>query len=219
MIGFLTGQIAYTEKDSVILDVSGVGYVIHVSERTLMALPPLGEVVTLYTDLLVREDLLQLFGFLTPVERAWHRLLISVQGVGAKASLAILGTLGEDGVARAITLGDANAIKMAPGIGPKIASRVVNELKDKAPNVMVLSVESTRSADMGKPKHTMTQTIQSPPPAPDGTSDHVEAISALSNLGYTPADAARAVTQARDAGTEGTGDLIKAALRMLAPHG
>jgi Holliday junction DNA helicase RuvA len=92
-----------------------------------------GEAVSLYTELLVREDLLQLFGFLSPYEREWHRLLVSVQGVGAKASMAILGTLGAEGVARAVALGDWGSVRAAQGVGPKLAQRVVNELKDKAP--------------------------------------------------------------------------------------
>jgi holliday junction DNA helicase RuvA len=132
MIGRLTGRIGYKGADHVLIDVGGVGYVVHVSDRTRMALPGEGELAMLYTELLVREDLLQLFGFLTPVEKEWHRLLMTVQGIGAKASMAILGTLGAEGVGRAIALGDWSAVKAAPGVGPKIAQRVVNELRDKA---------------------------------------------------------------------------------------
>ncbi|MFN3938517.1 MAG: Holliday junction branch migration protein RuvA, partial [Gemmobacter sp.] len=136
MIGRLAGVIDWKGDGQVLLDVRGVGYVVHVSDRTLVALPDRGEAAVLHTDLLVREDLLQLFGFLTPYEREWHRLLMTVQGVGAKASVAILGALGADGVARAIALGDARAVQAAPGIGPKIAQRVVLELKAKAPALM-----------------------------------------------------------------------------------
>ena len=139
MIGKLSGRIDYRGDDHVLLDVRGVGYMVYCSERTMMGLPAVGEAVALYTDLLVREDLLQLFGFTSLVEKEWHRLLMSVQGVGAKASMAILGTLGPDGVSRAIALGDWNAVKAAKGIGPKTAQRVVNELKDKAPTVMAMS--------------------------------------------------------------------------------
>ncbi|MGB1096785.1 MAG: Holliday junction branch migration protein RuvA, partial [Paracoccaceae bacterium] len=134
MIGKLSGRIDYRSEDHILLDVRGVGYIVYCSERTLMALPGNGEVISLYTDLVVREDFLQLFGFLSLVEKEWHRLLMSVQGVGAKASMAILGALGPDGVGRAIALGDWNAVKAAKGIGPKTAQRVVNELKDKAPS-------------------------------------------------------------------------------------
>ncbi|NDA29215.1 MAG: Holliday junction branch migration protein RuvA [Alphaproteobacteria bacterium] len=132
MIGRLRGRVDYKAQDHFLLDVSGVGYLIFCSERTLSEIPGNGEFTTIYTDLLVREDLLQIFGFLSQVEKEWYRLLMSVQGVGAKASLAILSALGEDGVSRAIALGDWTSVKSAKGIGPKTAQRVVNELKDKA---------------------------------------------------------------------------------------
>ncbi|WP_043918671.1 Holliday junction branch migration protein RuvA, partial [Jannaschia aquimarina] len=138
MIGRLTGRLDHKGPDHVLLDVNGVGYVVHCSDRTLAALPAPGQPARLWTELLVREDLMQLFGFLTMQEREWHRLLTSVQGIGAKASLAILGTLGADGIGRAIALGDANAVRAAPGVGPKIAQRVVNELKGKAPAMMMM---------------------------------------------------------------------------------
>ncbi len=138
MIGKLSGRIDYRAADHVMMDVRGVGYMVYCSDRTLAGLPGAGEVVSLYTDLLVREDLLQLFGFTTLVEKEWHRLLMSVQGIGAKASLAILGALGADGVSRAIALADVTAIKAAKGVGPKTAQRVVIELKDKAPGVMAM---------------------------------------------------------------------------------
>ena len=140
MIGKLSGRVDYRSDDHILLDVRGVGYMIYCSDRTLAALPSVGEAVALYTDLVVREDLLQLFGFPTLVEKEWHRLLMSVQGIGAKASLSILGALGADGVSRAIALGDWNAIKAAKGIGPKTAQRVVIELKDKAPTVIPKSL-------------------------------------------------------------------------------
>ena len=104
MIGKLTGKIEYLGIDHVVIDVRGVGYVVYCSERTLMSLPGRGEVVSLHTDLLVKEDILQLYGFTSIVEKEWHRLLMTVQGVGAKASMAILGTLGSDGVTTAIVM-------------------------------------------------------------------------------------------------------------------
>ena len=106
MIGRLYGKIEYRSDDHLLLDVRGVGYIIYCSERTLRSLPAIGEFTLLYTDLLVREDILQLFGFTTIVEKEWHRLLMTVQGVGAKAALAIMGALGEDGLSRAISIGD-----------------------------------------------------------------------------------------------------------------
>ena len=138
MIGKIAGRLEYRSTDHVLIDVRGVGYLVYVSDRVMASLPRNGEAVALYTDLLVREDLLQLFGFTTLVEKEWHRLLMSVQGIGAKASLAILGALGADGGSRASALGDWNAVAKARGVGPKTAQRVIIELKDKAPGVMAL---------------------------------------------------------------------------------
>ena len=140
MIGRISGRLDWRGPDHVLIDVRGVGYIVYVSERTLAGMPGLGEAVSLYTDLLVREDLLQLFGFPTMLEKEWHKLLMTVQGVGAKASMAILGTLGAEGVGRAITLGDARSVQAAPGVGPKLAQRVILELKAKAPGVMAAGV-------------------------------------------------------------------------------
>ena len=120
MIGRLRGRVDYKTHDHFLLDVNGVGYLIFCSERTLAEIPVDGEFTTIYTDLLVREDLMQLFGFLSQVEKEWYRLLMSVQGVGAKASLAILSALGEDGVSRSIALGDWTSIKSAKGIGLRL---------------------------------------------------------------------------------------------------
>lgn len=222
MIGRLAGRIDYRAADHVLIDVRGVGYLVYCSERTLRALPGVGEHVALYTDLLVREDLLQLYGFNTLAEKEWHRLLMSVQGVGAKASLAILGTLGPDGVGRAIALGDWNAVKAAKGIGPKTAQRVVNELKDKAPEVMAMAAVSSQAApapdadgDVIEPAIPAT-----PSAAPSGPGAQAEALSALTNLGYAPGEAAGAVAQAAgDAPEAETAELIRLSLRLLAPKG
>lgn len=212
MIGKLTGRLDLRAADHVLIDVGGVGYIVHCSDRTLAALPRAGEVVSLYTELLVREDLLQLFGFLTPYEREWHRLLTSVQGIGAKASMAILGAIGAEGVARAIAIGDWSAIKAAPGVGPKLAQRVINELKDKAPAAMALGgslVEATGDAPAP---------LAAPvAPAAPATAQ-AEALSALGNLGYAPGEAAQAVAEAASAEPEAdTPTLIRAALKRLAP--
>lgn len=217
MIGRLAGRIDYRGTDHVLIDVKGVGYIVHVSERTMAALPRVGEATALYTDLLVREDLLQLFGFTTLVEKEWHRLLMSVQGIGAKASMAILGTLGPDGVARAIALGDWNSVKAAPGVGPKIAQRVVNELKGKAPAMMAMGGAAPAiPADDGEVIETAPPVAVSAP----SSSAQAEALSALQNLGYAPGEAASAVAEAAGA-NEGadTAALIRAALRRLAPKG
>ncbi|MCT4558384.1 MAG: Holliday junction branch migration protein RuvA [Pelagimonas sp.] len=220
MIGRIAGRIEYKATDHVLIDVRGVGYMVFCSDRTLAALPGAGEATALYTDLMVREDLLQLFGFPTLVEKEWHRLLLSVQGVGAKASLAILGTLGPDGVSRAIALGDWNAVKAAKGIGPKTAQRVVNELKDKAPTIMAMgaAVPASSAAVIDDSPEPVTPTPAAPKAAPANASAQAEALSALGNLGYAPSDAASAVAQAAgDAPDLDTAGLIRAALKLLAP--
>lgn len=224
MIGRIAGRVEYKADDHVLIDVRGVGYVVYCSDRVLAAVPGPGEAVALFTDLLVREDLLQLFGFPTLVEKEWHRLLMSVQGVGAKASLAILGTLGPDGVSRAIALGDWNAVKAAKGIGPKTAQRVVNELKDKAPAVMAMSgAASVPTTPSGADD--VIESVESAPAIPKpvaapAESAQADALSALGNLGYAPGEAASAVAQAAgDAPEAGTSELIRSALKLLAPNG
>lgn len=226
MIGKISGRLDWRGSDSVLIDVRGVGYIVHVSDRTLMALPGVGEAVALYTDLLVREDLLQLFGFPTMLEKEWHKLLMTVQGVGAKASMAILGTLGAEGVARAITLGDQRAIQSAPGVGPKLAQRVILELKSKAPAVMAMgvSLHATATADDDVIETAPAPLPKKPakPAAPSAAQTRAaasaDALSALANLGYGPADAAQAVaTVAADQPEADTATMIRAALKLLAP--
>ena len=218
MIGKLSGRLDYRATDHILIDVRGVGYLVYVSDRTMASLPPVGEAVALYTDLLVREDLLQLFGFTTLVEKEWHRLLMGVQGIGAKASTAILGALGADGVSRAIALGDWNAIAKAKGVGPKTAQRVVIELKDKAPAVMAMGGTLAKAVEgddeviePARPKRT---------PAPKVSQAQPEALSALANLGYAPGEAASAVAEALGQDPQAdTSRLIRAALKLLAPKG
>lgn len=228
MIGRIAGLLSYRAADHVLVDVNGVGYLVYCSDATLAGLPGPGEAVALYTDLIVREDLLQLFGFPTLLEKEWHRLLMSVQGVGAKASLAILGTLGAEGVGRAIALGDWTAVTAAKGIGPKTGQRVVNELKDKAPAVMALGGTLDQAADgapatvsepdgPASPAHSPNNPAQVPL---SSSAAQADALSALTNLGYGPGDAAGAVAEAAGAnpGAE-TPELIRAALKLLAPKG
>lgn len=221
MIGRIAGIVIHRAPDQVLIDVRGVGYIIHINERTSAALPPVGEAVALFTELVVREDLLQLFGFQTMFEKEWHKILTSVQGVGAKVSLALLGTLGPEGVGRAIALGDAAAVRKAPGVGPKLAQRIVLELKDKAPAVMALG------ATLSAPETPLIETEPTeakpakPRPAPKRDNSAIasaEALSALSNLGYAPSEAAAAVAEAAAAEPGATTPaLIRAALRALAP--
>ncbi|MEM7753901.1 MAG: Holliday junction branch migration protein RuvA [Pseudomonadota bacterium] len=212
MIGKLTGRIGYRGSDHVLVEVVGVGYLVYVSERTLAGLPGPGEAVSLFTDLLVREDLLQLFGFPTLVEKEWHRLLMSVQGIGAKASMAILGAIGPDGLAQAIALGDWSAVKAAPGVGPKIAQRVVNELKGKAPAMMAMPGETLVQAVTGD------DAVIEPIAAPASSTAQADALSALGNLGYGPGEAAAAVAEAlRETPEAEASALIRSALKRLAP--
>ena len=224
MIGKISGRLDWRGPDHVLIDVRGVGYIIYVSERTLAGMPSVGEAVSLYTDLLVREDLLQLFGFPTMLEKEWHKLLTTVQGVGAKAAMAILGTLGAEGVGRAITLGDARSVQAAPGVGPKLAQRVILELKAKAPGVMASGVGLTAKAgaDDVVIEEAAPVTVRKPARMDDDAarraSASADALSALVNLGYGQGDAAQAVaTVAGDLAEADTAALIRAALKLLAP--
>ncbi|MEM8979694.1 MAG: Holliday junction branch migration protein RuvA [Pseudomonadota bacterium] len=227
MIGQLSGRLTAVASDHVMLSVGGVGYLVFCNERTLAQMPPVGEPLSLFTDLLVREDLLQLFGFMSLAEKEWHRLLMGVQGVGAKASMAILGTLGPDGVSRAIAMGDWGAVKAAKGIGPKTAQKVVIDLKDKAPDVMaMLSQAAKPSADedvlepVTKAEPSQAPAKQSSPQAGQGAAAQADALSALRNLGYAPTDAAAAVAGSLAEEPElGLDALIRAALKRLAPKG
>lgn len=223
MIGRLRGRVDYKTHDHFLLDVNGVGYLIFCSERTLAEIPVDGEFTTIYTDLLVREDLMQLFGFLSQVEKEWYRLLISVQGVGAKASLAILSALGEDGVSRSIALGDWTSIKSAKGIGPKTAQRVVNELKDKAAHVMSIVPNEIGERENKIDEGEVVERIDDHPPinlAASNKTAQADALSALQNLGYSPSESAAAVAkilyESSDLGTE---ELIRNSLKMLSPKG
>ena len=228
MIGSLKGRIEYRGNDHICVDVAGVGYIVYCSEKTLSSLPVDGEFITLFTDLVVREDFLQLFGFLTFAEKEWHRLLCSVQGVGAKGALAIQGILSVESLSRAILLSDWATIKTAPGVGPKIAQRIVNELKEKAPKVMAMgsikSKKENQNIDVidnmdkvmlheellgGKiSKKENFQELQS------------DALSALVNLGYSQGDAASAKAQiVLEEDDYHVQDLIRNALKILAPKG
>ncbi|MEO1549917.1 MAG: Holliday junction branch migration protein RuvA [Pseudomonadota bacterium] len=226
MIGKISGVLDHRGTDHVLIEARGVGYIVYVSERTLAQMPAPGQPVALYTDLVVREDLLQLYGFPNVAEKEWHKLLTSVQGVGAKASLAMLGTLGVDGVARAMSLGDVAAIKAAPGVGPKLAQRVIHELRDKAPALMLsLGAQSAEPAMVsGTPETPQVAPAARPDPAemaspraspPTAGAVAADALSALANLGYAPAQAAQAVAEAAEEGADDTAALIRAALRRL----
>lgn len=221
MIGRLVGEVVHTGEDHILLDVRGVGYIVYCSTRTLGALAGASGQVALYTDLLVREDLLQLFGFPSLLDREWHRLLTTVQGVGAKVSLGILGTLGADGISQAIALGDAASVRRAPGVGPKLATRIVNELKSKAPAMMAHAAPgspATSATPSDADADGSAPLVIVEPVA--GSTTTADALSALANLGYQPAEAADAVARAAAAAPDAdAGALIKAALKSLAPKG
>ena len=225
MIGKLSGRLDWRGTDQVLIDVRGVGYIVHVNERTLAGLPKVGEACALFTDLMVREDLLQLFGFPTLLDKEWHRLLVTVQGVGAKAAMAILGALGAEGTARAIALGDARAIQSANGVGPKLAQRVILELKAKAPGIMAMGVALSATAEADdsviEPVQSAAQSApRRPVPATASRAAYAaDALSALSNLGYGHGDAAGAIaTVAAETPDADTASLIRAALKLLAPR-
>lgn len=204
MIGKLTGTIDSVSGDAAIVDVNGVGYVVHASNRTLGQLGGSGAVVSLLIETQVREDAINLYGFVQKAERDWFRLLTTVQGVGAKVALAILGVLSPDDLSLAIAAQDKAAITRAPGVGPKLGARIVAELKDKAGSVANdLSVGAVRNAALnGGGKGGV--------PAED-------AVSALVNLGYRRAEAYAAVAKgARDLGDQATLDgLIRFGLKEL----
>jgi holliday junction DNA helicase RuvA len=179
MIGKLSGIIDSFGEDHVIIDVNGVGYVVTCSSRTLQRLPKRGEPASLAIETQVREDAIRLFGFTSDGERDWFRLLQSVQGVGAKVALAILGILSAGELATAIGTQDKGSVARAPGVGPKLAARIVAELKDKAPALAAVDPVVARLAGEEEAK-------SAPRPVQD-------AISALVNLGYGRPQAAAAV--------------------------
>lgn len=203
MIGKLTGRVDSVLDDSLILDVGGVGYEVFGSSKLLSLHGPGDGPVTLWIDTLVREDLIRLNGFATQQERAWFRLLQSVQGVGAKVALAILGTLSVSDLASAVALQDKAMVARAPGVGPKVAQRIVAELKDKA-----AALGGGEAATLG-----LQQEIGAGV-APSGITD---AVSALTNLGYSAQQASGAVAKAvAEAGDDAdSATLIRLGLKAL----
>ena len=203
MIGKLRGTVDSHHDDHVILDVGGVGYEVHCPVRVLQGLPPVGEAATLSIETFVREDQIRLYGFATPLERQWFRLLMTVQGVGAKVALALLGIMKPGDLANAIALRDIAAITEAPGIGKKVAERICSELKTKAPTITGVDAGLRGLADdlaEGRAARSVT-----------------DAVSALVNLGYTQPQASAAVAAAaRTAGDDATAErLIRLGLKEL----
>lgn len=204
MIGKLKGVIDEIAADHAVIDVNGVCYVAYCPSRTLSSLPGQGGAATLFIETYVREDQLRLYGFATSAEREWFRLLQTAQGVGAKVALAIIGTLSPSELANAIALKDVAMVSRAPGVGKKVAERIVTELKNKAPALAVGDV-----ADMG-----FRQALgegAAPPPVAD-------AVSALTNLGYSRDQAAGAIAAAARAAGDNADSaaLIRLGLKELA---
>ena len=196
MIAKLRGLLDGFGADFAVIDVGGVGYLVFASTRTLSALGAIGEEVVLHTEMLVAEDSIRLVGFTSASERDWFRLLISVQGVGARVALAILSALSVDEVHRAVASGDNAMIARAQGVGPKLAQRIVHELKDKAGGIALGAGGAA---------------------APVGGNAQ-DALSALANLGFRPSEAAAAVAKAEaELGPDASLDaLVRAALKRAA---
>ena len=205
MIGKLKGVVDTIGEDHLILDVHGVGYLVHCSSRTLQKLPGTGEAAVLAIETHVREDMIRLYGFRSEAEREWFRLLQSVQGVGAKVALGILTVLEPGEVAQAVASGDKAAIARGPGVGPKLAARIISELKDKAPAFTPIDPSLARVAQAGSDEGA----------APSAVAD---AVSALVNLGYPQMQASAAIAAAmKSAGEDATTQvLIRQGLRELA---
>lgn len=198
MIAHLKGRLDATDVDHAVIDVGGVGYLVGASSRTLAAIGPVGEACTLFTEMLVGEDFIRLVGFARAEERDWFRLLTGVQGVGARVALAILSVLEPAELARAVGAQDKAMVARANGVGPKLAERIVRELKDKVGAMPALGAAAAVQA------------------MPVGAS--ADAASALLNLGFRPAEAAAAVQAAEDElGAGATLDaLVRLALRKAA---
>jgi Holliday junction DNA helicase RuvA len=208
MIGKLKGKVDAIGESHLVIDVNGVGYEVQASAKTLRNLK-VGDDIALTIDTHVREDAIRLFGFQSEFERSWFRTLQSIQGVGAKVALSVLGVMAPQDLANAVALGNAAAVEEAPGVGKKLAQRIVLELKDKAP-ALSLSGHNIVAAGAGAPA-----------PGQNITSSSLafaEALSALTNLGYNPAQASAAVATASKELGQGadTAGLIKRGLKELA---
>lgn len=198
MIAKLRGLLDSFAADHAVIDVGGVGYLVSASTRTLSGLGAIGDEVVLHTEMQVSDDAIRLVGFATAEERDWFRLLTSVQGVGSRVALAILSALTGDELHRAIASGDKAMVARSQGVGPKLAQRIVNELKDKAGGI-VLGIDGA-----------------APVPMPGSFS--ADAVSALQNLGFRPAEASAAVAKAEgELGPDATLDaLVRTALKKAA---
>ncbi|MGH1418738.1 MAG: Holliday junction branch migration protein RuvA [Hyphomicrobiaceae bacterium] len=214
MIGKLTGLVDAIGESHLIIDVNGVGYEVQASARALRNLE-IGANVSLTIDTHVREDAIRLFGFSSESERSWFRTLQTVQGVGAKVALAALGVMSPQDLASAIAIGNAATVEQTPGVGKKLAQRIVAELKDKAPGLSMMADASAEAAASGDKA---TPSAKQGGHGSGAGNAAIEAISALSNLGYQPAHASQAVaTAVQDLGSDApVSELIKRGLKELA---
>ncbi len=212
MIGKLRGKVDAVGESHCILDVNGVGYEVQASARTLRNMKH-GEEISLTIDTHVREDAIRLYGFSSEVERSWFRTLQNVQGVGAKVALAVLGVLSTADLANAIALGNSTMVEQAPGVGKKLAQRIVIELKDKAPALSLAGLGAKSVAGKGEAATSTAAAAE----ASQGLAA-AEAISALTNLGYNPSQASQAVAVAmKELGVDAdTAKLIRRGLKELA---
>jgi len=204
MIGKLKGILDSIGEGSAIIDVQGVGYVVFAPARVLSTLPGVGEAVTLSIETVVREDMIRLYGFETEAERDWFRALQSVQGVGAKVAMEILSVLNVSEVARAVVVQDHTMVARAKGVGPKLAKRIVSELKDRAPASATIIPMATAIKGGGAQV------------APEALA-RADAVSALVNLGYPEVQAATAIASAlqRTEGAPQVQALIREGLKEL----
>lgn len=202
MIAHLKGQLSATAIDHAVIDVAGVGYLVGASSRTLAALGRPGEAVTVHTEMLVGEDFVRLVGFATGEERDWFRLLVGVQGVGARVALAILSALEPAEIHRAVATQDKAMVARANGVGPKLAERIVRELKDKTGTIATGPLPIGAAGSGGTPSGSLA----------------ADALSALQNLGFRPAEASAAVAaaEAELGGEAGLDALVRLALRKAA---
>ena len=226
MIGRISGVVDYISEDHIIIDVGGVGYIIYVTQTTISNSPKLGEKMSLFTELVVKEDLLQLVGFISPIEREWYKLLTSVQGVGSKAALALLGQIPIQVLSRAILLEDSTTITSAQGIGPKIAKRLVVELKGKVPNMIKINSKSETLDNLSNQPASQNyeineQKIDQNFSRNDVSKKEIDAISGLINLGYSQLNASQVVAKVINDSREElvVEDIIRLSLKTLVVKG
>lgn len=218
MIGKLTGILDSASDDQLLLDVQGVGYVVFCSARTRMQLPEAGQTIALRIETQVREDAITLFGFASAAEQGWFKLLTTVQGVAAKMALALLSSLSPQELATAIAAQDKTLLTRAKGVGPKLAARIVTELKDKAP-VIPMGMRGAAVAATAAPVAPKAANEGGALAQPEASHDQIteDTISALTHLGYSRVDAYRAVTLAlgEAEGEPSVASLVPEALRKL----